>query len=181
MFIVFAGLPGTGKSTIANRLASRLNAVYLRIDSIEQAIRTSGVLPDGVELGGAGYAVCYRVAADNLAIGKTVIADSVNPLKITRDAYRGVAEHIGVPVLEVEIVCSDRHEHRRRVETRRSTVADLVLPTWQEVVDRAYEAWDSPHLVIDTAFRSVEESVEHILMNAAVTERPRADNRPQSR
>jgi predicted kinase len=163
MFIIFGGLPGTGKSTIASRLAERLGAVYLRLDSVEQAIRTSGVLGEGAEIGGAGYTICYRIAADNLTIGKTVIADSVNPVKVTRDAYRSVAERTRVPVLEVEIVCSDRQEHRRRVETRQSTVDDLVLPTWQEVVDRNYEAWDRPHLEVDTAVNSVEQSVDRIL------------------
>ena len=39
MLIIFGGLPGSGKSTIARALALRLGAVYLRIDTIEQAIR----------------------------------------------------------------------------------------------------------------------------------------------
>ncbi|GKV79057.1 hypothetical protein PEC106568_42300 [Pectobacterium carotovorum subsp. carotovorum] len=38
MLIILGGLPGTGKSTIARLLASRLNAVWLRIDSIEQSL-----------------------------------------------------------------------------------------------------------------------------------------------
>ncbi|MCI3974438.1 MULTISPECIES: AAA family ATPase [Burkholderia] len=163
MLITFSGLPGTGKSTLASRLAVRLGAVYLRVDSIEQAIRTSGILDEGAEMGGAGYAVCYSVAADNLAIGTTVVADSVNPLEVTRNAFRNIAAHIGVPVFEIEIVCSDRQQHRQRVETRQSTIAGLVLPTWQEVVDRDYNAWDRPHLQIDTAFKSVEQCVDQIL------------------
>lgn len=163
MFIVFGGLPGTGKSTIANQLAGRMDAVYLRIDSIEQAIRSSGILGQGAEIGEAGYAVCYRVAADNLMIGRTVIADSVNPFKITRDAYRSVAERAGVPMLEVEVVCSDKEQHRQRVETRPPSVAGLILPTWQQVADRDYEAWDRPRLVLDTALMSVNQSINEIL------------------
>src|SRR5579872_7432462 len=83
VLIVFAGLPGTGKSTIAQQLAERLDAVYVRIDSIEQAIRASGVLPDGADIGPAGYMAAYRLAADNLRLGRAVIADSVNPLNVT--------------------------------------------------------------------------------------------------
>lgn len=163
MLIVFGGLPGTGKSTIANRLAGRIDAVYLRVDTIEQAIRGSGSLGPGAEIGAAGYAVCRRVATDNLLLGRTVIADSVNPLRITRDAYRQAAQAAGVPVLEVEVVCSDREQHRRRIETRPSTVPGLVLPTWQQVSDRLYEAWDGPHLVLDTAAMPLESCVERIL------------------
>ena len=77
MFIVFAGLPCTGKSTIARALAVELGAVWLRIDSLEQAIRESGVV-DG-DLNDVGYRAAYAVAEDNLRLGRTVIADSVNP------------------------------------------------------------------------------------------------------
>ncbi len=48
MLIVFSGLPGTGKTTIANDLAATTGAVYLRIDTIEQAIRNSGALAQDV-------------------------------------------------------------------------------------------------------------------------------------
>ncbi|WP_225152486.1 AAA family ATPase [Bradyrhizobium sp. NBAIM08] len=40
--IVFGGLPGTGKTTIARELTARLAATYLRIDAIEQPLRDAG-------------------------------------------------------------------------------------------------------------------------------------------
>lgn len=86
MFIIFAGLPGTGKSTIAHALAKELGAVYLRIDTIEQAIRCAE--NHDKETGPAGYFVAYELARDNLKLGLNVIADSVNPLLLTREAYR---------------------------------------------------------------------------------------------
>jgi predicted kinase len=42
MLIIFGGLPGTGKTTIARELARQLGAVHVRIDSIEEAILDSG-------------------------------------------------------------------------------------------------------------------------------------------
>lgn len=44
MLIILGGLPGAGKTTIARELALRLGAVHIRIDSIEQATRDSGVI-----------------------------------------------------------------------------------------------------------------------------------------
>ncbi|WP_075354377.1 AAA family ATPase [Desulfovibrio sp. DV] len=163
MFIILGGLPGCGKSTIAQPLAKRMKAVYLRIDSIEQGIRSSGLLASDADMGPAGYMAAYRVASDNLRLGHLVIADSVNPLEITRKAYRDVAVRAGVGFVEVECVCSDLAEHRKRVETRRSGVEGLTLPTWEQVATRHYEAWVQPHLQLDTASLSVGESVERIL------------------
>lgn len=163
MFVIFGGLPGTGKSTVAQQLAGRLEAIYLRIDSIEQAIASSGILAPDADIGPTGYIVAYRLAAENLRLGRSVIADSVNPLKITRDAYRDVAVEAGVGFLEVEIVCSDKAMHRHRVETRRPHIEGRALPTWEEVETRHYEAWDRAHLQIDTAALSVAQSVERIM------------------
>lgn len=161
MLIVFAGLPGTGKSTIARLLSQRLQAVHVRIDTIEQALRDCATLPGGVVA--EGYAVGYRVAEDNLRASNTVVADSVNPLAITRDAWRAVAERAGVALLEVEVVCSNGEEHRRRVETRTTDVAGLTLPRWEAVQRRDYQAWDRPRVVVDTASRTAQQSVEAIL------------------
>src|SRR5262245_23376140 len=107
MLIVLSGLPGVGKTTIARELAAALPAVHLRIDSIEQALRVCGV-----EVQGEGYAVAYAIAQDNLRIGRTVIADCVNPWPLTRDEWRSVAERAGTGVVEVEIICSDVEEHK---------------------------------------------------------------------
>jgi predicted kinase len=123
MLIVFAGLPGTGKTSVARGLAEQLRATYLRIDTIEQALRSSGTLVTEVTV--EGYFIAYRVAEENLSLGRTVIADSVNPIEITRDAWMGVAARAAVPAVEVEIICSDPEEHRRRLETRYSDITGL--------------------------------------------------------
>jgi predicted kinase len=157
MLIVIGGLPGTGKTTIARELARQIDAVHIRIDSIEQAIRDSGLLRQSMD--DAGYRVGYAVAEDNLRLGRTVIADSVNPLAVTRDAWLAVAKRAGVSAIEIEIACSDAVEHRQRVETRVSDIAGLRLPAWQEVVTRDYERWNRDRLVIDTAGQSVDQSV----------------------
>ncbi|MGP1387028.1 MAG: AAA family ATPase [Thainema sp.] len=50
MLYIFGGLPGTGKSSLAAALAHQRQAVYVRIDTIEQAIRNSGVAKMGPTL-----------------------------------------------------------------------------------------------------------------------------------
>jgi predicted kinase len=163
--VVLGGLPGTGKSTIAVPLAKALGAAYLRIDTIEQALRDSGEMR---ELGGAGYYVAMAVARDQLRLGLTTIAECVNPEAFTRDLWRDVAFGANSALLEVELVCSDDAEHERRVTTRIVDVPNLVIPTWQEVLERGYEPWKRERLVVDTAVVGVEESVATIV--AAVVE-----------
>jgi predicted kinase len=167
MLIVFGGLPGVGKTTMARALARAIGAVHIRIDSIELAIRESGVAV--VSLDDAGYRVGYAVAEDNVRLGRVVIADSVNPLPVTREAWRAVAERTHVNVVEVEITCSNQEEHRRRVEERIGRPPAESGPTWAEVVARDYRAWDRDRVVIDTADRTPEELVEHLLAVLAGT------------
>lgn len=160
MLIILGGLPGVGKTSIARELARQLKAVHVRIDSIEEAIRTSGVTV--VSLDDAGYRVGYAVAEDNLRLGSIVVADSVNPWPITRQAWVEAAARAGAPCLEVEIWCSDQQEHRRRVEDRLE--ADRATgPTWQDVLDRDYRVWPEATLAIDTAGISVEHAVRLVL------------------
>ena len=157
MLIVIGGLPGTGKTSLARGLARALDAMHLRIDTIEQALRSATM--DSDALGAAGYVVAYGVAADNLALGRTVVADAVNPLTSTRAAWREIGERAAAAVVEVEVICSDAGEHRRRVAIRVSDIPGLKLPAWDEVQARTYEPWPGAHLVIDTAHQSVEQGV----------------------
>jgi hypothetical protein len=64
--------------------------------------------------------------------------------------------------VEVEVICSDPVEHRRRAESRTVDIPDLDLPTWKEIVDRDYQAWDRAHLVLDTSVTSVQDCVATI-------------------
>ena len=160
VLIIFGGLPAAGKTTIARELARQIGAMHLRIDSIEQALRDSGAVPE--PLNDAGYRIGYAIAEDNLRIGRTVVADSVNPLACTRDAWVEVATRARVNAVEIEVKCSDLDQHRRRVETRSSDISGLRLPTWEEVLAREYQPWNREHLVIDTADRTADKSVRVI-------------------
>lgn len=162
MLITFGGLPATGKTTLARKLAERLSATYLRIDSIEQALVAGGVCIE--KMGPRGYLAAYAVAADNLRLGNTVIADAVNPIAITRNAWKKVAQNAGVKLFEIEIICSDKNEHRSRAESRIADIPGHPLPDWDAVVNKEYERWDSADIVIDSATLSAEQAAEMILM-----------------
>ena len=160
MLIVLGGLPGTGKTTIGKALAARRSATYLRVDDIEHVL--AGQADRKAPIGAEGYAVAMAIAAANLALGNVVVADSVNPVPESRQGWRDAARVAQAPVLEVEIVCSDEAEHRRRIESRTADIPGFRLPTWEEVRSRQYAPWTEPRLIIDSARTGVSEAVAMI-------------------
>lgn len=161
--IILRGLPGTGKTTLAAALARARGYVHLRIDTIEQAVRDA--LGLGWDIGPAGYAVAYALAKDNLKPGLTVIADCVNPIPLTRAAWRAVATEAGVPSLEIEVTCSDEAEHRARAETRDITAPNLRRVTWAEIQQGAAEEYDRApaDITVDTAGRPVDDCLVELI------------------
>jgi len=157
VLIVFGGLPGTGKTTVSRELTRRLAASYLRVDAIEQTLRGAGRT-----VGTMGYDIANALAAENLALGRIVIADCVNPIRASRIGWRQTALQKSALIAEIEVVCSDLALHRQRAESRTSDINGLKPPTWDEIVNRDYEPWDREHLVLDTA----DGRLDHLLDRA---------------
>ena len=154
--IVFSGLPGTGKTTVSKALAARLGAVYLRIDTIEQAMKAAGA----ERIGPAGYAVANALAVANLRLGHSVVADCVNPVRASRLGWRDAAVQAAVPLVDIYLICSDAAEHRRRVEARVADIPGHILPGWDAVMQHAFEARDGDYLLLDTAALAPADLVE---------------------
>jgi predicted kinase len=157
LLIVFGGLPATGKTTLSCELTRRLAASYIRVDAIEQALRAQGQ-----EVGPVGYVIANALAAENLRLGRVVVADSVNPVLASRDGWRQTALQGSARLVEIEVICSDLALHWQRAEARTSDIAGLKLPTWNDIANRHYEPWDRERLVLDTASESIDRLLQRI-------------------
>jgi predicted kinase len=167
--IEFGGLPGTGKSTLAGRLAGRTDALWLRIDEIEGALRRNGLTAE--QTGIAAYSVAHDVAAGHLRRGLTVIADAVNPVTEARDGWRHLAATTGARQVVVETTCPDRVEHRRRVLDRINDLPGWISPDWEQVEQSAagYQPRTDVRLVVDTT-RPIEDCDREIAAYLAAGE-----------
>jgi predicted kinase len=151
VLIVISGLPGIGKTAVAAGLATRLRAVHLSIDPIEDAMLGAG-LPPGRETGVAAYEATRAAAVQNLALGWNVVVDAVNDSGAARQTWRSAADQEDVALRFVMLSCSSDDEHRQRLEGRRRGLRHVPEPTWEEVLVRAatYEPWTDDCLLVDT-------------------------------
>lgn len=138
--IILAGLPGTGKTTLARFLSKKLSLVYLRLDCIEVPFC---VYSQNAGANGEGYHAIANIAKENLNLGLGVIIDTVNPLHITRTMFLSLAKEIEVEIFQFELKMNDEILHRKRVEKRKADIAGHNIPTWQDVLNLNYEKWNA--------------------------------------
>lgn len=164
MLVVLTGLPGTGKSAVADALGAALPAAVFGRDRIEAGLWAGGL---SAELGSgrAAYDVMTALAADQLALGQPVVLDSVATTETIRAPWRGAAAHHAAPMCVIECVCSDEHLHRSRIELRRRDIPGWYELSWSDVQDARtrYEPWpherlSGGHLVLD-AVNSLDANV----------------------
>ena len=164
MLIAFAGLPGTGKTTIAAALAAELGATHASVDDVESAMLAAGV-DAGQPTGLAAYVVVEQLARRQLEAGRDVVVDAVNDAVEAREQWRMLATTTGATLRWVEVRLVDEDAHRRRLAERvRALPGDFPEPTWASVAGRrgALAAWHEPRIVVD-ATNDVATSVATIL------------------
>jgi adenylylsulfate kinase len=161
----FTGLPSAGKTTLANALAGRLRQAGRAVEVLDgDAVRP--VLSP--ELGysradrDANVARIGWVAARLARHGVLVLASVVSPFADARGGVRAMHATDGTPFLEVHVatavqVCADRDVKGLYARQRSGGLAGLTG------IDGEYEEPVAPELRIDTAGRSVEESVDKLI------------------
>jgi predicted kinase len=160
--IVLSGLPGTGKSQIADAIGRARRAPVLSVDPIESAILEAGI-EASFETGLAAYVVAERVADASLAAGLDAVIDAVNSVDPARDMWRRLAAKHDVRLRIIECVLTDEKVHRRRLAGRDRGLR-LAEPTWVDIERRRREwtPWPEPHLTLE-ATEPVRGNVERAL------------------
>jgi adenylate kinase family enzyme len=173
---VFTGLPGTGKSTLAEAVAKTLRVPAFAGDWLMGALKPSGVLL-GLERSAyleMNRRLLWTLVSRQLMLDQSAILDTiVDETSVGR--WREQARPFRARVLIVQCVCSDEDLHRSRVEGRQRGI-----PGWHEIdwdhVERMrveFPRLSSPDLVVD-AVNPLEGNVKAVLrlIDGEVTRRP---------
>ena len=161
--IATSGLPGAGKSTIAEGLSQKLQTPVFSVDPIEAAMWVSGLAP--TETGIAAYRVAEALAAENLRLGHSVIIDAVNPVDAARAMWRNLSDTHRVPLTFIEVICSDATLHRQRIDARVRNIDGMPEVTWEQVLERKaeFEDWTDDRLLLDTATETPDVLIDRAL------------------
>lgn len=161
--VVMAGLPGAGKSTIAEVIGNRLGVPVVSVDPIESAILSAGIDPDQ-PTGLAAYLVAETIAESVLGGGTGVIVDAVNAVEPAREQWVRLAGRQNVLVKFIEVICSDPELHRARLAGRDRGLAKVAEPTWHAVEQSMdeWETWSGPSAAVP---RITLDSVQPLGLN----------------
>lgn len=151
--IIFSGLPGTGKSTMAEMIGKDLAIPVFAKDWLEATLVRSGLKPvtEDKSLGSAGYELLTTLAERQLMLGQSVILDSVAGSQTIRGTWRQLSEQYEADWRVVECICSDETLQRARLKDRKRHIPGWHELEWSEVerVKQYYFPWEGEHLVLD--------------------------------
>ncbi|WP_052357654.1 AAA family ATPase [Leifsonia aquatica] len=165
VLVVMAGLPGSGKSTIGEIVASRIGATPISVDPIEASILRAGIDADQ-PTGLAAYLVADTLAEQVLVSGRSVVVDAVNAVEPARLQWRDLAERCGVALHIVETVCADEELHLERLGKREVPISGHAV----EQSIEEYSEWKGasaalPRITLDTSLplgQNVEAAVAFV-------------------
>jgi predicted kinase len=149
--IIISGLPGSGKSTVAESLAEKLSVPLFSVDPIESSIIKSGI-KRSFETGLAAYLVAEALAGEQLKCGLSVIIDAVSPVQEARDMWHNLARKQNATLIIIECVL-DKELHKERLASRTRNMHGIPEVTWEDVENRRkqYVPWKEERFVLDTA------------------------------
>lgn len=163
--VLVAGVPGAGKSTLAESLAATLRRPIVSMDWVLGTMTPFGTIDDDTAVALVDLTIVASVAR-HVQLGIDVVIDATAHTRQERARLRELTERLGGVFVGVECVCSDEQLHRERIEGR-----DRGIPGWRPTVPWAHvermrglwEPWEDDHLVLDSAVETPESSLKRVL------------------
>ena len=156
MLIIICGLPGTGKTTVAKKIAIKTGGVLLRTDVIRKTIgkeRYSQKEKQKV------YEEMFKRAREFLREGKTVVLDATFAKKKNRKLAQEIAKEKNSPFWIIETVCDEKIV-KERLSKR---VEDESEATFKQYLEhkKFFEPLIERHFIIDTT-QNIEKQLKNL-------------------
>lgn len=164
MIIVIGGIPGTGKSTLAEALSSSLNLPLYAKDILEAAVVRRG-LATSQTLSGVGYELMSTLAEQQVWFGNKVIVDFIASRQRIEAEWPSLLK---AELKYIECVCSDSNLHRNRLEIRERNIEGWYELSWDNVlmIKREYQPFQEERLILDSVddlHENIERAKKYIL------------------
>jgi predicted kinase len=162
--VIVAGAPGSGKTTLAQRLASEIRLPLLMRDELKEILYETLGVPDrqrSVELGAASYQLLYSVAGRLLQAGVGAVLESVFRRNLSEPGLRplvsasnAVLVHCGGDPATIIRRYRERAERGERHPGHHD--ADVLDQIREQLVARQFEPpeLDLPLVRVDTTTES---------------------------
>jgi predicted kinase len=158
--IIFSGLPGVGKSTLAKSLAHELQMPLLCIDDVIGEVPESA----GIPFWDSRVAILLDVVKTQLEIGLSVIVESVF-MNMDRHHAQELAREFEARFLPVYVFVSDEHVWKERVEARLHKLNHPDMATWDRIQHQRerFREWEPGTALFIDSLQSVEQNYETVL------------------
>jgi predicted kinase len=162
-FVIFSGLPGTGKSALAEKLAQELKWPLLKIDDMA-ACMPSGMDRNTTDFWDNAIAALLLIAEAQLKLEISVIADSIF-MNLDRYQAAEIARKCNARLIPVHTFISDEAGWKERVNVRLlKSMPNDGAASWEQVLDQQkwFRPWEpGTALFVDTKL-SLEECYEDV-------------------
>jgi predicted kinase len=145
MVVIVSGLPGSGKSFFAEKLAKILDAEYLNSDKVRHELHAAGKYSFRDKL-----IVYKQMAADTarlLGENKSVVVDATFYHHTMRELFLQIAKCYHCPIHVIEVTADENKIRQRLMHPRKYSEADFGV--YEKVRDE-FDPIAMPHLVLDS-------------------------------
>ena len=158
--VIFSGLPGTGKSTLANRLARELHWTLLKIDDVVNNIPEN----PGTEFWDSQVEVLLTLTETQLDIGLSVIIDSVF-MNADRQHAQALAQKYQAHFRPIYTYLSDEKIWEQRVTAHSDQLDNPAIATWEQVKHQSghFRKWEPNTALFVDALEPAEKNYAAVL------------------